>query len=233
MKLLLVEDEIMVAEAVAHILKKEGYSVDTVQDGEYGTDCLLAGIYDIAVLDIMLPKKDGITMVKEARLAGIDIPILLLTAKGELDEKVDGLNSGADDYLCKPFRHEELLARLKALGRRKSEYKNDGLYSTGDFTLNPYSFILSTKTSTIKLTNKEAQILEMLLTNYPVLTTKESMIQKIWGFDSEAEDKHVEMHLSLLRKKLKQAMSQTQIKVKRNLGYTLQFPDEVANDRKI
>lgn len=119
MKLLLVEDEQMLAEAVAQMLKKDGYSVDIAEDGETGLDCLLSGIYDIAVLDIMLPKKDGITLLKQARTEGIDTPILMLTAKGELMDRVEGLNNGADDYLCKPFQYEELLARLRALGRRK------------------------------------------------------------------------------------------------------------------
>ena len=124
MKLLLVEDEAMLAEAIAQILKKQGYLVDIAEDGEYGLDCLVSGVYDIAILDIMLPKKDGLTILKEAREEGIEIPILMLTAKGELDDRVNGLNSGADDYLCKPFQYQELLARLKALGRRKGNLRS-------------------------------------------------------------------------------------------------------------
>lgn len=223
MKLLLVEDEIMLAEAIAQILKKNGYSVDIAQDGEYGFDCLMTGIYDIAVLDIMLPKKDGMSLLKDVRNAGTEIPILMLTAKGELEDRVAGLNSGADDYLCKPFQFEELLARLKALGRRQGGFKADGIYVFGDFTLNPYTLILTTEKKEIKLTNKESSILEILITNYPQLSSKDGMIEKVWGYDSEAEDNHVEMHISLLRKKLREVDSQTQIKVVRRLGYILQL----------
>lgn len=230
MKLLLIEDELMLAEAVAQILKKDGYSVDIALDGQYGLDCLLSGIYDMAILDIMLPKKDGVQVLREARLAKVDIPILMLTAKGELQDRVTGLNHGADDYLCKPFHYEELQARLKALGRRKSSYQEAGSFVFGDITLDPYSLILSRSSQEIKLTNKEAHILELLITNNPVVSSKESIIEKVWGFDSNAEDNHVEMHISLLRKKLKQINSQTQIKVLRGLGYRLQLTEEVTDD---
>lgn len=223
MKLLLVEDETMLAEATAQILKKQGYSVDLAEEGEYGLDCLLSGVYDLAILDIMLPNKDGLTILKETREAGIDIPILMLTAKGELDDRVDGLNSGADDYLCKPFQYQELLARLKALGRRKGEFKIDGLLSFGDFELNPYNLQLKTQMGERSLTKKEANILEILIANYPQLTSKDRMIEKVWSYDSEAEYNHVEMHISLLRKKLRQVESVAQIKVVRNLGYRLEF----------
>lgn len=223
MKLLLVEDETMLAEATAQILKKQGYSVDLAEEGEYGLDCLLSGVYDLAILDIMLPNKDGLTILKEAREAGIDIPILMLTAKGELEDRVDGLNSGADDYLCKPFQYQELLARLKALGRRKGEFKIDGLLSFGDFELNPYNLQLKTQMGERSLTKKEANILEILVANYPQLTSKDRMIEKVWSYDSEAEYNHVEMHISLLRKKLRQVESVAQIKVVRNLGYRLEF----------
>ncbi|WP_086350874.1 response regulator transcription factor [Candidatus Enterococcus clewellii] len=224
MKLLLIEDEQMLAEAVAQMLKKDGYSVDIAEDGEYGLDCLLSDIYDIAVLDIMLPKKDGLTLLKEARAKRIDTPILMLTAKGELMDRVEGLNSGADDYLCKPFQYEELLARLRALDRRKESYHKDGLLSVGDFTLNPYTCLLTKEEHTVKLTNKEAGILELLIANYPQLSSKDGIIQKIWGFDSEAEDKHVEIQISLLRKKLRDVQSSTQINVVRHLGYILNYP---------
>lgn len=224
MKLLLVEDEAILAEATAQILKKQGYLVDIVEDGEYGLDCLVSGVYDIAILDIMLPKKDGLTILKEAREEGIDIPILMLTAKGELDDRVDGLNSGADDYLCKPFQYQELLARLKALGRRKGEFKIDGNLTFGDFDLNPYNLKLKTQVDEIALTKKEANILELLVMNYPQLSSKDQIIEKVWGYDSDAEYNHVDMHVSLLRKKMRQVESITQIKVIRSMGYRLEFP---------
>ncbi|WP_368289896.1 response regulator transcription factor, partial [Enterococcus avium] len=174
--------------------------------------------------------KDGLTILKEAREAGIDIPILMLTAKGELDDRVDGLNSGADDYLCKPFQYQELLARLKALGRRKGEFKIDGLLSFGDFELNPYNLQLKTQMGERNLTKKEANILEILVANYPQLTSKDRMIEKVWSYDSEAEYNHVEMHVSLLRKKLRQVESVAQIKVVRNLGYRLEFTQGEDDD---
>ncbi|MBO0455680.1 response regulator transcription factor [Enterococcus hulanensis] len=230
MKLLLVEDEAMLAEATAQILKKQGYMVDIAAEGEYGLDCLLSGVYDLAILDIMLPKKDGLAILKEAREAGIEIPILMLTAKGELDDRVAGLNSGADDYLSKPFQYQELLARLKALGRRKGAFKIDGILSFGDFELNPYNLSLKTQTEELGLTKKEANILEMLVANYPQLSSKDRIIEKVWGYDSEAEYNHVEMHVSLLRKKLRQVESVTQIKVVRNLGYRLEFTSGEGDD---
>ncbi|WP_137665253.1 response regulator transcription factor [Enterococcus hulanensis] len=230
MKLLLVEDEAMLAEATAQILKKQGYMVDIAAEGEYGLDCLLSGVYDLAILDIMLPKKDGLAILKEAREAGIEIPILMLTAKGELDDRVAGLNSGADDYLSKPFQYQELLARLKALGRRKGAFKIDGILAFGDFELNPYNLSLKTQTEELGLTKKEANILEMLVANYPQLSSKDRIIEKVWGYDSEAEYNHVEMHVSLLRKKLRQVESVTQIKVVRNLGYRLEFTSGEGDD---
>lgn len=231
MKLLLVEDENMLAEATAQILKKNGYSVDIAEEGEYGLDCLVSGIYDLAVLDIMLPKKDGLTILKEAREAGIDIPILMLTAKGELEDKVEGLELGADDYLSKPFHYQELLARLKALWRRKkSEYKEGGVLALGDFELNPYTLSLITEKQEVSLTRKEANILELLMNNYPQLSSKDRIIEKVWGYDSDAEYNHVEMHISLLRRKMKQAESCTQIKVIRNLGYMLKFSEDRHSD---
>ncbi|MGG5332779.1 response regulator transcription factor [Enterococcus sp. AZ163] len=231
MKLLLVEDEIMLAEAIAQILRKNGYSVDIAEEGEYGLDCLVSGIYDLAILDIMLPKKDGLTILKEAREEGVDIPILMLTAKGELEDKVEGLELGADDYLSKPFHYQELLARLKALWRRKkSEYKEGGVLALGDFELNPYTLNLITETQEISLTRKEANILEFLMNNYPQLSSKDRIIEKVWGYDSDAESNHVEMHISLLRRKMKQADSCTQIKVIRNLGYMLKFSEDRQSD---
>ncbi len=231
MKLLLVEDEIMLAEATAQILRKNGYLVDIAEEGEYGLDCLVSGIYDLAILDIMLPNKDGLTILKEAREEGIDIPILMLTAKGELEDKVEGLEQGADDYLSKPFHYEELLARLKALGRRKkSEYKEGGILAIGDFELNPYTLHLATPDHEVSLTRKEANILELLMNSYPQLSSKDRIIEKVWGYDSEAEYNHVEMHISLLRRKMKQVGSTTQIKVIRNLGYLLKFAEDNSSD---
>lgn len=222
MKILIVEDEVMLAEATAQILKKQGYLVDIANEGDYGLDCIMSGVYDMAILDIILPKKDGLTILKESREGGIDIPILMLSAKGELDDRVDGLNWGADDYMCKPFQYQELLARLKALSRRKGELKMDETFTFADFELNPYNLKLRTLIDEIVLTKKESNILEFLISNYPRLSSKDSIIEKVWGYDSNAEYNHVEMQISMLRKKLRLVKSNTQIKVIRNLGYILE-----------
>lgn len=221
MKILYVEDEKSIAEAVELVLKENKYNVDLAFDGEYGLDCGLSNIYDIIVLDIMLPKMDGIKVLKELRKNKIKTPILLLTARGQIEDKVQGLDSGADDYLAKPFHTDELLARLRALGRRQSEHANDGLMRYGDITFNPYTHIVSCADNELQLTPKEAQILELLIRNNGISVSKDAIITKIWGFDSEAEDNHVEIHISNLRKKLGQLQSGTAINTIRGEGYIL------------
>jgi len=221
MKILYVEDEKAIAEAVEQVLKDNKYNVDLAFDGEYGLDCGLSNIYDIIILDIMLPKMDGIKVLKELRRSNIKTPILLLTARGQIEDKVQGLDSGADDYLAKPFHMDELLARLRALGRRQAELANDGLMRHGDIALNPYTHIVSCTDQELQLTPKEAQILELLIRNNGISVSKDAIITKIWGFDSEAEDNHVEIHISNLRKKLGQLQSGTLINTIRGEGYML------------
>ena len=221
MKILYVEDEKAIAEAVEQVLKDNKYNVDLAFDGEYGLDCGLSNIYDIIILDIMLPKMDGIKVLKELRRSNIKTPILLLTARGQIEDKVQGLDSGADDYLAKPFHMDELLARLRALGRRQAELANDGLMRHGDIALNPYTHIVSCTDQELQLTPKEAQILELLIRNNGISVSKDTIITKIWGFDSEAEDNHVEIHISNLRKKLGQLQSGTLINTIRGEGYML------------
>ena len=227
MKILIVEDEIMIAEAVAHVLKKNNYSVDTAADGESGLDFALSGIYDIIILDIMLPKKDGFSVLRSLRDAKIPVPVIMLTAKNQTQDKIKGLDSGADDYLEKPFEMDELLARLRALSRRKGELAYDGILQYGDITLNPHQLLLSSKDKETKLTPKEAQALELLIANKYITVSKDTMIEKLWGYESDAEDNHVEIHISLLRKKLKQINSTLTIKAIRGLGYILNYPREV------
>ncbi|RXS91866.1 response regulator [Geobacillus sp. PK12] len=164
MRILLVEDEKYIAEAVAQVLKKNNYSVDLAYDGESGLDCGLSGIYDIMILDIMLPKMDGIRVLKEWRKHGIETPVILLTARGAIEDKVRGLDSGADDYLAKPFHMDELLARLRALARRKTELlMHDGAFQYGDLELNPHTLQLKCGNQKTFLTLKEAQLLELLI----------------------------------------------------------------------
>lgn len=217
----MVEDEKYLAKAVAEILKKNHYIVDLAHDGEYGLDLALSGIYDLFIFDIMLPKMDGLTILEKIRKAGIDEPVILLTARGEVEDRVRGLDLGADDYLPKPFHNDELLARLRALSRRKEELQVDGSLIFGDLKLFPHALSLSCDDNQVKMTLKETQVLEMLIKNKNKVLSKEQMIEKIWGYDSEAEDNHVEAHISLIRKKLTKINSSVAIKTIRGAGYTL------------
>ncbi|MEL7568459.1 MAG: response regulator transcription factor [Dehalobacterium sp.] len=221
MRILMVEDEKYMAEAVAQVLKKNNYSVDLEYNGEAGLDSGLSGIYDIIILDIMLPKMDGICILKELRRNGIETPVILLTARGETEEKVRGLDSGADDYLAKPFHTDELLARLRALGRRKAELLNDGKLKYGDIELNPFNLQLGCASREIKLTLKESQLLELMIKRNTMIISKEIIIEKLWGYDTDAEDNRVEIHVSLLRKKLAQLESDVSICTVRGVGYAL------------
>ncbi len=221
MRILMVEDERYIAEAVAQVLKKNNYSVDIEYNGEAGLDSGLSGIYDIIILDIMLPKMDGISILKELRRNGIETPVILLTARGETEDKVRGLDSGADDYLAKPFHTDELLARLRALGRRKAELLNDGKLKYGDLELNPITLQLGCGDKEKKLTLKESQLLELMIKRNTMIISKEIIIEKLWGYDTDAEDSRVEIHVSLLRKKLAQLESDVSICTIRGAGYVL------------
>ena len=222
MRILVVEDELHLAEALSHILKKNKYTVDVANDGETGLDNALSGIYDVIVLDIMLPKMDGITVLETLRGEGFDTPVILLTAKSEISDKVRGLDSGADDYLAKPFNTEELLARIRALGRRRGEIvTNSNTLSYGDITLNTAALKLTRGESEISLTLKESELLEYLMLHKEMVCAKEQIIEKLWGFDSEAEANHVEVYISFLRKKLAFVHSKAAINTVRGVGYTL------------
>jgi DNA-binding response OmpR family regulator len=223
MRILMIEDEKYAARAVAEILKKNKYTVDLAFDGEDGSAYALSGIYDIIILDIMLPKKDGLTILKEIRGADIDIPVIMLTARGQIEDKVKGLDLGADDYLAKPYHADELLARLRALNRRKSELNNGGILSCGDMQLSPYELILSCGKKQTKLKLKESQILELLMNNPNQTLSKNTIIERVWGYDTDAEDNHVETHISRLRKAIKSVNSRTEIRTIRGAGYTLCF----------
>lgn len=223
MRILMVEDERYMAEAIAQVLRKNNYSVDLELNGEDGLDCGLSGIYDIIILDIMLPKMDGLSVLKEIRRNGVETPVILLTARGETEDKVRGLDSGADDYLAKPFHTDELLARLRALGRRKTELIKDGILKFGDAELNPLTLELLCRGGKTSLTLKESQLLELLIKKNSMITSKEIIIEKLWGYDTDAEDNRVEIHVSLLRKKLAQLESVVSIKTIRNAGYVLKI----------
>lgn len=222
MRILLVEDEEYMAQAVAQVLGKNNYTVDLAHDGEYGLDCALSGIYDIVILDIMLPGHSGLEILKTLRQERIAVPVLLLTAKGETEDKVTGLDLGSDDYLTKPFEMQELLARLRVLARRKQEISVQNGYAFGDIHLNPYTLSLYCGNQSFKLTLKESQLLEMLMDARGGVISKDRIIEKVWGFDSDAEDRHVEVYISFLRKKLKALGADTSIETVRGMGYTLQ-----------
>lgn len=221
MRILLVEDEEYMAQAVAQVLEKNNYTVDLANDGEYGLDCALSGIYDIIILDIMLPGRSGLEILKTLRQEKIAVPVLLLTAKSETEDKVTGLDLGADDYLTKPFEMQELLARLRVLARRKQEITVQSGYEFGDVLLNPYTLSLFCGSQSFKLTLKESQLLEMLMDARGGVISKDRIIEKVWGFDSEAEDRHVEVYISFLRKKLKALGANTSIETVRGIGYAL------------
>ena len=221
MKVLLIEDDILLAEALSQILRKNNYSIDLCNDGSSGLDFALSGIYDIILLDIMLPVMDGVHVLREMRNEGINTPVIMLTAKGELQDKVKGLDYGADDYVAKPFETEELLARMRAVVRRKGGYHDEGIIQYGDFSFSPHTREVSRDSQIVLLSTKESQLLEMLIDYSPRILSKDRIIEKLWGYDSDATDNHVETHLSLLRKKLRQMGSATTVRVIRGLGYIL------------
>lgn len=217
----MVEDEKRLTEAVAAILTKQNYIVDVVYDGESGLDYGLSGVYDVILLDIMLPKRDGISVLKALRKEKNSTPVLLLTAKDEISDKVMGLDSGADDYLTKPFSTEELLARVRAMTRRKDSIFQEGL-SFADILLNPKTAELSSGSHSIKLSLKELHIMELLMKNGRQIITKEQIIEKVWGFDGDAEYNNVEVYISFLRKKLALLHAKAEIKTSRGVGYSLE-----------
>ena len=220
MKILLVDDEKQLTDALSVILKKNNYSVDCAYNGEDGLDLAMSGIYDLVVLDIMMPKIDGITVLKTLRQNKINTPILMLSAKSEISDKIDGLNFGADDYITKPFITDELLARIRALLRRKEKFTGDVL-SFGDISLDRDTFELVRDKKKITLGKKEFQILEMLILNEGKSIDKEKFIEKIWGYDTDAEYNTIEVYVSFLRKKLTAVGAKTEIKSIRGIGYTL------------
>ncbi|CAM4299849.1 MULTISPECIES: response regulator transcription factor [Paenibacillus] len=222
MRILIAEDEVHLAEAVSQILKKNNYSVDMVHDGRSGFDYAQSGIYDLLLLDIMMPEMDGITVLKKLRSEGNHTPVILLTAKGELSDKVTGLDYGADDYIAKPFATEELLARIRAALRRKGEVVPEDGLKFGDIELNTTQLKLSVQGKEIKLNLKENELLELLIARKQAITSKEQIIEKLWGFDSEVEYNNVEVYISFLRKKLTFLNSAVRINTIRGVGYVLE-----------
>ncbi|PWM44184.1 MAG: DNA-binding response regulator [Clostridiales bacterium] len=221
MRLLLAEDEKELSNALCAILKFNRYSVDAVYDGQDALDYGLSENYDGIILDIMMPKKNGIEVLKKIRENGINTPVLMLTAKTQVEDKVVGLDAGADDYLTKPFDMQELLARIRAMTRRKSEF-TPNVVSVGNVTLNRENFEVSCNTGAYRLSNKEFQMLEMLMNNPNKLISTEQFMERIWGYDTEAEINVVWVYISYLRKKLSSLGSNIMIKAVRGSGYKME-----------
>ena len=221
MKLLYAEDEPALSEAVVDYLTYHKYIVDAVYDGADAYDYAMSGEYDGIILDIMMPKRDGISALKELRARGIDIPVLILSAKAEIDDKVLGLDCGANDYLTKPFSFKELLARLRAI-TRKGESQLDSTLKIGNITLDLATYELSAQGGSVKLANKEFQMMEMLMRNPTHLISTERFMEKIWGYDSDAEINVVWVYISYLRRKLTKIGARVEIRAHRNAGYSLE-----------
>ncbi|MBR6051594.1 MAG: response regulator transcription factor [Clostridia bacterium] len=225
MKILLAEDEKRMNRALCEIMRQEGYEVTAVDNGEDALYEIESGVYDLVVLDVMMPGMNGYNVAKQARKSGIKTPILMLTAKSELDDKVEGLDSGADDYLTKPFMTKELLARLRALGRRNLP-TNDGGLTYEDLTLDVKNAVLKCANGqSVRLGEKELRILEYLIANQGQVLSREQIALKIWGYESDSEYNNVEVYMSFARKKLAFVESKCEIKALRGIGYELRCKD--------
>ncbi len=224
MRLLLAEDERILSDALVEVLTHNNYSVDAVYNGQDAIDYLLAGNYDAAILDIMMPKKDGISVLKELRSAGFATPVIMLTAKSQIEDRVEGLDSGADDYLTKPFAMAELLARVRAISRRQPELTGTDLKFM-DLKLDRADYSLSGPDGQVRLANKEFQIMEMLMANSGQVISTERFMERVWGYDSEAEINVVWVNISGLRKKIAALGAHVQIKAARGVGYSLEATD--------
>lgn len=222
MRVLVVEDELRLAATLQDLLEMNGYTTDVSHDGEAGLDNALSSIYDVILLDVMLPKLDGFTVLRRLRASGNSTPVLLLTAKSEISDKVTGLDSGADYYLTKPFEPKELLACIRALTRRQPKMRNTDSPFFGDLRLEPGTFTLFCGDRSVRLSRKQFDMMELLILNKSIVITKEKLLLKIWGYESDAEDNNVEVYISFLRRKLEYLHSRVKIKTIRMVGYCLE-----------
>lgn len=231
MRILLVEDEKRLSDALAYIFKKQGFTVDVAYDGESGEELGSTGIYDIIILDRMLPGKDGLLVLRQLRRQGITTPVLLLTARDAVADRVEGLDAGADDYLVKPFATDELLARIRALARRPKEGLLESVLQAGTLCLNIQHCEATDGIETIKLTFKEAQLLELFMRNQGQVLTKEQLLNRVWGLDSDVEMNNVEIYIHHLRKKLQPQRFNFCIETVRGMGYCLKEEDHVSQPK--
>lgn len=221
MRILIAEDEVEFSNALVAVLKHNFYSVDTVYNGQDALDWALNDEYDLVILDVMMPKMDGFNVLKSLRENKKDTPVLILTAKSQVDDKVLGLDLGADDYICKPFDIKEFLARVRAVIRRKQNVLDNNL-EFGGMVLNKESFELCYNSNSVRLGNKEYQIIEMLMTNPNVIISTDKFMSKVWGYDSEAEINGVWVYISYLRKKILSIGAPIEVKAFRGVGYRLE-----------
>ena len=222
MRVLIVEDEVRLAETLRDLLDTEHYAADVCHDGESGLDNALSDIYDLVILDVMLPKKDGFSVLRALRQEGKTVPVLMLSARSELSDRVEGLDCGAEYYLTKPFEPKELLACVRMLTRRQPEQRVSNVLEYGDLRLEPDTFELACGERSVRLSRKEFDMMELLLRSREMVLTKESLIVKLWGYESDAEDNNVEVYISFLRKKLEHLRSRVKIRTIRMVGYRLE-----------
>ena len=225
MRILLAEDERSLSRAVIALLEKNNYSADAVYDGQEALEYLEAGNYDALILDLMMPKMDGLTVLRTLREQGNPIPVLILTAKSEVDDKVLGLDSGANDYLTKPFDPKELLARIRAITRVQTKNPSSVL-QLGNVTLDRTNYELACGENSIRLANKEFQLMELLMSNPGQVLSTEQIFERIWGLDSDAETSIIWVYISYLRRKFKALGANVLIKATRNVGYSLVVEEE-------
>lgn len=224
MRILIVEDEKALSRVLVKIFEKNYYSVDTVYNGQEALDYIATGNYDIVLMDVMMPVMDGVTALKKIRADSNQIPVLLLTAKSEVDDKVMGLDSGANYYITKPFDTKELLAAVRAITRK--EEQTDNRLHFGNITLDTSTYELASDTDSVKLTNKEFQMMEIFMSNPKILVSADTLMERIWGYDSDSEINVVWAYISYLRKKLKNLNANFTIKSSRNSGYSLELTDD-------
>lgn len=224
MRILIIEDEARLAETLADIIAEQRDMADICGDGEAGLDCALSGIYDAVILDVMLPGRSGFDLVRELRMRGNGTPVLMLTARSELEDRVRGLDLGADYYLTKPFERSELLACLRAILRRGEVLRGEEL-SFGDISVSTDTSELSCGARSVRLGAKELELLRLLMANRGILLAKETIFLKVWGYDSQADDSIVEVYLSFLRKKLSHVDAHVKIAVVRRVGYRLEVAE--------
>lgn len=226
MRILIVEDEVRLAATLAELLNRQGYTTDVCHDGLSGLDNAAGGIYDLVILDGMLPKLDGFSLLRQLRSGGNTTPVLMLTARSDVSDRVEGLDSGADYYLTKPFDVQELLACVRLLLRRSGgDTRSDDDIACGDLKLEQSTFLLRCGERSVRLSRREYDLMELLMRNYKLIVTKEQILLKVWGYDSDAEDNNAEVYISFLRRKLGHLHSSVKIRTIRMVGYCLEVEE--------